>query len=102
MTNPAVQSVLPAHRRAKRGWVASCVLALAVTAGMSGAGIAEAAETQPDSSVSWVTRPVDPQPVVAGHEGDVLLQVNVVMAAKTAYLAKTAKTAKGTSAKHRR
>ena len=35
--------------------------------------------------------PVDPQPVVAGHEGDVLMQVNVAMPAKATKIVKAAK-----------
>lgn len=35
--------------------------------------------------------PVNPQPVVAGHEGDTLMQVNVAMPAKVAKAVKVAK-----------
>lgn len=35
--------------------------------------------------------PVDPQPVVAGHEGDVLMRVNVAMPAKATKVVKMAK-----------
>ena len=35
--------------------------------------------------------PVDPQPVVAGHEGDVLMQVNVAMPAKASKAVKSGK-----------
>jgi hypothetical protein len=39
--------------------------------------------------------PVDPQPVVAGHEGDTLMQVNVAMPAKAVKAVKAVKSAKG-------
>ncbi len=35
--------------------------------------------------------PVNPQPVVAGHEGDTLMQVNVAMPAQVAKVVKAAK-----------
>ena len=40
--------------------------------------------------------PVDPQPVVAGHEGDVLMHVNVAMPAKAVRSAKAAALKKAT------
>lgn len=56
----------------------------------------------PAVAILYVTpTPVDPQPVVAGHEGDVLMRVNVAMPAKAATpvkatkAVKAAKTAKG-------
>lgn len=39
--------------------------------------------------------PVDPQPIVAGHEGDVLMRVNVAMPAKAVKTVKAVKSAKG-------
>jgi hypothetical protein len=39
--------------------------------------------------------PVNPQPVVAGHEGDILMQVNVAMPAKAVKAVKAVKAAKG-------
>lgn len=84
MTHPVPHSL-----SAPRGWaclrrgVAVAAIA-ALAAGLGATGVAWAAETPTDPTVAWVTRPVDPQPVVAGHEGDVLLEVNVVMAATVA------------------
>lgn len=66
------------------------------------AGIASADEPvnggSPAVAILYVApTPVDPQPVVAGHEGDVLMQVNVAMPAKAS---KAVKSGKGS--KHRR
>ena len=53
----------------------------------------------PAVAILYVTpTPVDPQPVVAGHEGDILMRVNVAMPAKAAtpvQALKAAKSAKG-------
>lgn len=55
----------------------------------------------PAVAILYVTpTPVDPQPVVAGHEGDVLMRVNVAMPAKAATSVKAVKVVKAaTSAK---
>ena len=39
--------------------------------------------------------PVDPQPIVAGHEGDTLMQVNVAMPAKVTKVLKATTSVKG-------
>lgn len=68
--------------------VASTVAALAFTAGagVAGAGAANAGQLGGDPVPVTVVAPVpvDPQPVVTGREGDVLLQVNVAMPATSA------------------
>lgn len=49
----------------------------------------------PAVAILYVTpTPVDPQPVVAGHEGDLLMRVNVAMPAKAATPAKAVKVVK--------
>ena len=67
---------------------------LALTVMVAGAGSASAAETPVAPLAFGEARPVDPQPVVAGHEGDVLMQVNVVMASQAAPAAKLVRKAK--------
>jgi hypothetical protein len=48
--------------------------------------------TSPAVAVLYVApTPVDPQPVVAGHEGDTLMRVNVAMPAKVVKVVKAAK-----------
>lgn len=68
--------------------VAAAVAALTLTAGVGVAGAGAASAGQLDGDPVPVTVvapvPVDPQPVVAGREGDVLLQVNVAMPATSA------------------
>lgn len=78
---------------------AAVVIVVSLSAGIGAASAAEATEAEPGPAASWVTRPVDPQPVVAGHEGDVLLEVNVVMAGSAAPAKPRPKAGK---AKHRR
>lgn len=67
-------------------------VSLSVAGSIALAGTASAAETGP--AVTYSATPVDPQPVVAGHEGDVLLQVNVAMPAKATTVVKSVKTLK--------
>ena len=67
-------------------------VALSVAGSLALAGTASAAETGP--AVTYSATPVDPQPVVAGHEGDVLLQVNVAMAAKATTMVTSVKMVK--------
>lgn len=67
-------------------------VSLSVAGSIALAGTASAAET--DSVVTYSATPVNPQPVVAGHEGDVLLQVNVAMPAAAVKATKSIKTVK--------
>ena len=65
--------------------VAGAVLVALTGSSLAAAGAASAGQLEGDPLTATVTvapAPVDPQPVVAGHEGDVLLQVNVAMPAK--------------------
>jgi hypothetical protein len=78
------------------------VTALVAAVGLSLAGsVTVAASASADEPVNGgspavailyvAPTPVDPQPVVAGREGDVLMQVNVAMPAKASKVVKTAK-----------
>ena len=67
-------------------------VSLSVAGSIALAGTASAAENGP--AVTYSATRVDPQPVVAGHEGDVLLQVNVAMPAKVTKQVKSIKTVK--------
>ena len=71
-------------RSLTRIMAATVVVAVSLVGGVAMAGSASAAETVDGPLVSFQATPVDPQPVVPGHEGDVLLQVNVVMAGQAA------------------
>lgn len=57
--------------------------AVACAAAGSACVAATAAAAEGGPAVTFSATVVDPQPTVAGHEGDVLLQVNVAMPAAT-------------------
>jgi hypothetical protein len=65
--------------------IAAVGISLAGTAAVATAASADEAVNgaSPATAILYVApTPVDPQPVVAGHEGDTLMQVNVAMPAK--------------------
>ena len=70
------------NRRFGRLGAVVASLALVATGAVAGAASAHAGQLDGDAPVGpavVVVTPVDPQPVVAGHEGDVLLRVSIAM-----------------------
>jgi uncharacterized lipoprotein YbaY len=61
--------------------VAATALGLALVVGIASAGSAAADDSMAPPAYGNF-QPVDPQPEIAGHEGDVLLRVNVAMPAQ--------------------
>jgi hypothetical protein len=68
-------------RPVQRIAAATASMALLLGAGVALANSASAATPADDVLVYSAPTPVDPQPVVPGHEGDTLMRVNVAMAA---------------------
>jgi hypothetical protein len=70
--------------------LAAVSLSLVATVVAATGAAADDAGSAPAAVLHVAPVPVDPQPAVAGHEGDVLMHVNVAMPAKSVRSARAA------------
>ena len=71
-------------RSTRRLAAIAAALSLVAAGSVAGAAAARAGQLDGDTRVGpavLVVEPMDPQPIVAGHEGDVLLRVSIAMPA---------------------